>query len=466
MKKLTLILLLLLTFAASAFAQDMSIVKGTWEREKAENIKLYQIDKNYALDEIASSSIGDDGSFTFAFRHKSEDVFVIGTSTGPINLFCFYFKPGDQLNLKVTANSYLLEGENTPENKEMAKWHDYIQPLEEMAIYFARKKSTYVDFFPVLEEKVEALGSYPKANTSNRLFNERFEDFKRFNFLDIAISFLYTPRTAHPQGEDFPDYYRNINLADLTKTAAILNYPRIMDLLPKVILTNYRFDQSITDEEKGKKMQDPTMFFLNDRTLGKIVNDTVKGEIVFYAANMKKTYDGLVDINKTYGKYLITDSQKERIKKAEVALNKPGENAIDFKFKDREGKEIALSSFKGKVVYVDIWATWCGPCRKEFPHLKELEKEYHGNNDIVFIGVSVDVSADEKKWLAFLDKEQLPGIQIFAGDEAKTTILKDYKVKGIPRFLLIGKDGKLISNDAPRPSQAELKLALSGALKK
>ena len=98
--------------------------------------------------------------------------------------------------------------------------------------------------------------------------------------------------------------------------------------------------------------------------------------------------------------------------------------------------------------------------------MKELEAEYHGNDNMVFMGISVDTTEDKQKWLTFLEKEQLPGLQVFAGDAANNALMRPYKITSIPRFILVGKDGNLIFADAPRPSSDEIRTVLNSALSK
>ena len=109
-----------------------------------------------------------------------------------------------------------------------------------------------------------------------------------------------------------------------------------------------------------------------------------------------------------------------------------------------------MSSFKGSLVYLDVWATWCGPCKAEIPYLKTLEQDYHQKN-IIFLSVSVDTEKD--KWLKMVEEEGLGGVQLWA--DGWSQITKDYAIFGIPRFILFSEDGKVISNDAPRPSNQE-----------
>lgn len=468
MKKTLFILLSFLFYTYGGFAQGVSLINGMWERGNATNIKLYKIDKGN-LSEIASTKIDEDKQFTFAFQPKEEGYYVIGLSTTAMNRYVFYFKAGDQLNVRITSDSYELVGDNnTPENKEMARWQKFILPMERKSVYFPGSRSTYVDFFPLFDEKMAELANYPAANTPNGIFNNSFEKYKEYNILFLALNFIMTPRTAHPQGEDYPDYYRNIKLAALTKDDFSMKFPGGIDMLMNTYLTTVRLNDNLSEKVKTDIMSDPAAYLLGGNDSDKISNDILKGEIALKLARRNKTLAGFSEYKSKYQKYIITDNQKKRWQNFEASLNEnvAGSDALNFKFPDVNGKEIALSDFKGKVVYIDVWATWCGPCKKEFPHLKDLEAAYHGNNNIVFMGVSVDVAKDMQKWKTFLEKEQLPGIQIFAGDRARDELMTPYKIKGIPRFILVGKDGKLILADAPRPSSAEIKAVIDDAIKK
>src|SRR5690606_23739996 len=119
-----------------------------------------------------------------------------------------------------------------------------------------------------------------------------------------------------------------------------------------------------------------------------------------------------------------------------------------FTYPDLNGKMVSLTDFKGKVVLVDVWATWCGPCKAEIPALKKMEEELRAK-DIVLLSVSVDEEKDKQKWKDFVKDENLTGVQVFAS--GWSDIAKFYKITGIPRFMVFDKKGNIVSTNSPRP---------------
>lgn len=160
----------------------------------------------------------------------------------------------------------------------------------------------------------------------------------------------------------------------------------------------------------------------------------------------------------------LNDYEKERGKITEIVAswrerkddydNMPndGDMSIDFSYPNISSEMISLSSFRGRLVYVDVWATWCGPCIAEIPSLERLQKDYE-NMDIVFLSVSVDT--DKEAWEKMLTEDQLGGVQLWA--DGWSQITKSYAIFGIPRFMLVDKSGELIAVDAPRPSSNEIR---------
>lgn len=145
------------------------------------------------------------------------------------------------------------------------------------------------------------------------------------------------------------------------------------------------------------------------------------------------------------------DARLESFRKKEFTA--PGAPAPDVEFRDAQGRTHRLSEFKGKYVYVDLWASWCIPCCQEVPHLQKLEKEFEGGN-VVFVSISTDKS--EKPWRARMEqlKVNVEGNQWIVTDDRFSEMMN---IRTIPHFLLYDKEGKLMKYRARRPSSAMLR---------
>lgn len=145
--------------------------------------------------------------------------------------------------------------------------------------------------------------------------------------------------------------------------------------------------------------------------------------------------------------------------------NTYGDNspAPDFSYEDVSGKKVSLKDLRGKYVYIDVWATWCGPCKMEIPHLSKIEALYD-HKKIQFVSLSVDKKADKQKWKDFVQKGNLKGIQLLSDKDFQSDFIQKFNINAIPRFILIAPDGKIVSADALRPSNPELKALLDKLL--
>jgi thiol-disulfide isomerase/thioredoxin len=135
----------------------------------------------------------------------------------------------------------------------------------------------------------------------------------------------------------------------------------------------------------------------------------------------------------------------------------------DVVFVDAKGKKFdeVLKQFKGKVVYIDFWATWCGPCRGQMPYSRKLHEEFKGK-DVVFLYVSFD--RGEAAWKKGIEKMQIKGYHWKPDLKQIGEINRRFKVKYIPRYMLVGKDGKLLADDFYRPSSSKAKKLIGQAL--
>lgn len=164
---------------------------------------------------------------------------------------------------------------------------------------------------------------------------------------------------------------------------------------------------------------------------------------------------------KVYKNFVNTSKSEEYLNSlktiyAKYDLLTEGKPAPEITGITPEGKKVSLTDFKGKIVYVDVWATWCVPCREELPKTRMIEKKYQDNGNVVFMYVSVDENV--ASWKALIEKDKsFKGVQINdAPSEKHKDILQRYLIWGIPNYILIDQEGNIISSKAPRPSSGKV----------
>lgn len=167
--------------------------------------------------------------------------------------------------------------------------------------------------------------------------------------------------------------------------------------------------------------------------------------------------DDIKQINKAMDASISESVYVKKLAERELLLSNllPGMPAPEFSMNDTIGNPIALSSFKGKVVLVDFWASWCGPCRAENPNVVKAFKKYSPKGFTVF-GVSLD--KDKDKWLAAIAKDELTWTQVSDLQYWNNAAAKQYGVMSIPANFLIDAEGKIIASDL-RGEKLEQKLA-------
>ena len=123
----------------------------------------------------------------------------------------------------------------------------------------------------------------------------------------------------------------------------------------------------------------------------------------------------------------------------EASKLKPGQPAPDFTLDDLQGQSVSLSDFRGQAVFLDFWASWCGPCIEALPHLEEI-KQRTRDQKVIFLNISLD-PADE--WRQAVAEHGLTGVHVHAPDGWQSAVAQLYQVRGIPSYFLVGPDGRI-----------------------
>jgi thiol-disulfide isomerase/thioredoxin len=224
-------------------------------------------------------------------------------------------------------------------------------------------------------------------------------------------------------------------------------------------LENNMLAQRILADEK---LYDDNVLKLDDAAFNKLIEAKKEGDLK--RLSNKKLDPEFVKSETDNGAKAIAAITEYRGEAQQIAKMTNTASA-DFDYENHKGGKTKLSDLRGKYVFIDFWATWCGPCRAEIPYLQKIEELYNGKN-IEFVSISVDVPKDHEKWQKFVTDKQLGGIQLFSDNEWKSAFVASYNVTGIPRFVLIDPNGNIVDANAARPSSPELRAQLDDLLNK
>jgi len=386
-----------------------------------------------------------------------------------------YLKPSDNVELAIDGRSGSYEIVNgSEENQLIQKWQQLIFPITNYGYNLSILQrdtfdlNTYQKTYESLESSIVNFRN--NINHTGSRFSKVFKmaidvdkEFAPVLFLfNVPVKktngFVSTPKNFN----NVPDFYKQFIQAGKFNDASLLNIGEArsyMNLYAKLVIASLPADQrkELTQTEKLGLM------------INAFSNDTLKS--YFFKDQMSEIeVNNLTEFRATfepYKKYTKPASVKKEYLKIYDQFSSDtayvGKSSYNFTLPDSTGRMISMKDFKGKVVFIDVWATWCGPCREQFPFLKEVEEEYKNNNDIVFLGISIDRARDRQKWINMIKKENLPPLQLF--DDMGKFFAHKYDIHAVPRFLLISKEGKWIEVRCPRPEAKEdLKKYLDKAL--
>jgi len=298
----------------------------------------------------------------------------------------------------------------------------------------------YIQFCKGVKEEI---GQFYEQNSKGLLEDEKIgaQTFSHTMMLQLAEVYLDRVQDlgSKEKLEFLNAYFEGIGLdTDLNNLSEDLSRSMMMTLHAAMGIPfgmpNTEVEAYINGMKEPKKELFQAAFILNDMLMLTGGYESSKNQV----AGFKSSYPNSIYLDDVYKSL----SAIEKLKEGAVVEN--------FSFVDLEGKSVSLMDYKDKIIYLDLWASWCGPCINTFrTKTPFFEKKLEGNPEIVLMYISIDEQPEP--WKNYLSKNKMGGVHLFAGKGFEAEIMKYFKVWGIPRYLIIGKDNKIIDVNAPRP---------------
>ncbi|MBX7173826.1 MAG: TlpA family protein disulfide reductase [Pyrinomonadaceae bacterium] len=432
----------LLPLSISAQTAKTVMIKGVLKNFSSQVMIEDLSDMQYLLPPTAERMVIPDpnGNFQITFKLASPNYFRLGRNI-------LYLSPGDDLTVKVDqknpmvgdfkgkgsqanmflratpfpkAGSYMEAGKNAkPTAKETI---DYIFAAA------ALRKKELDELKGVTAEFKRLEAARIKADTINSFLDGRIPVYRP----KIPADALKVYETEYQKLSEEAINQINKNFVDFSLMKLVV-YRDIADDLTK-FSTNQTDIQKINDWKRASSLVNSMNSITDKNELKKFSAEIATIKTPQYKNALQQRLDGLLKFGK-------------------------GDTAVDFTAVDLKGNPINLASLKGKVIYLDLWATWCGPCLQEMPFLEKLKEKYKDNNNIAFVSLSID--DDTAGWKTNVDKRKAEGFQWLISRNK----LINYDIVGIPRTIIIDRSFKIANLNAPVPSSKDTEKIIEELLK-
>ena len=470
--------LFLISLSLSAFAQNKAILSGNISGLNANAKPQLTVDQYYIgdLPKTYDITLDENGGFELETELDRNRLAVLKIGELEHSL---YLEPGDDITLSLSLSDSteqaleITDGSAAANNRFYKAFNEqFNNDFGDENMKNAIAEANNVDVFEMAlfdrrREQMKFFNDYDKSGLS--------DDFQ--NFLKNEIKYRYLNHLLA-----FPIEHANAKTKDLT----VQRLPSVMlDVISEhaahnddaLINESYRsflvyYVTYFTSEEnkfqkftdhnssidmkynfarnalKGKSLCFALSHFM-DKYCDKLKPDIAKK--LFLEIKNKDESGGYADIiAKKCDAYINATPQPEAEK--DLASAKSGKKGAAL-LTDLEGNAVDLSDFKGKVVYIDFWASWCGPCRQQFPFAKELKTKLSKKQkkQVEFLYISIDDT--EERWKGAIEKYEIEGFHVISPGGWSSPICKEFDIHSIPRYMIMDKRGVIVQRNAKRPGQ-------------
>ena len=374
---------------------------------------------------------------------------------------------GQPGNAPIAANNQFLQVFFT-------EFEKYYHPTRHISLFSSENADLFeMEIFQARRAQEKFLQNYPDKEKLSPAFVSFMEESIRYNYLYLLLAYPIQ-RANNNTGlivQHLPPVMLEAVKAQYIDVEGLLNLPAYRNFLV------YYVTYFTSKENNYKKFTD--INFSLERKFETIENNLSAENAVFALSWFLQRDCEKAEATKVRGLFKILQYRdatgtyteavnarcSDKMNEKEVVVkedkNKGGgsfndKNTWGIELIDLNGKNVSLNDYLGKIIYVDFWASWCGPCRKQFPFAKAMKEKLSPKEKkkIVFLYISIDNS--EEAWKDGIEKLEIDGEHLFSPGGWGSSVVQKFGITGIPRYMIIDKNGKILMPDAPRPSEPAL----------
>jgi peroxiredoxin len=436
----------------------------------ANKIYFYQSDWWY-LDRtcIDSTAKLSDSSFLMSLTLNRSGLFYI-TSDNNFYVNDIYLSPNDSIHIYATSDTTITTGRGAEKINYLKEFNEQYRQNSGMDLNHSislgldlKEFEHYIDSIKIKREQELDSFRMVNKNVSKDFLNymkskidydyaRKKMDYLSFhnNYADKGNKYLFVDTSYY-------DFLKNIPLQNDEVVTTTFEYSYFLEyfFIDAVQRAYYKDSTLFKNDDTGANYKyNLAKKLLTNKSRDLAITQILKSSTDI--ASTKKHFEQLDSLLNDFKKIASNKKYTDYIEK-EYASNsqiRPGNSAPNFTLKDASGNNVSLSNFKGKVVYITFWGTWCGSCINSLPKYLALQKKFKSQKDIVFLYVSLESSQENiNKWKTFIKEKSFTGVHLVADKQFRNEELAAYKLNFAPTYVLIDKEGKIVSPRANGPEK-------------